>query len=97
MGRWKDRQIKYTYGPKITEYEITNEDEKGYPFTEMSYVFLDDIPKEYKEKFIEWMNANKLEITVEIKEEKKKNNVISYNEKKAVNVLYWEKWYSTYG
>jgi hypothetical protein len=96
MARWTDKYIKNKFGPKLAEYEITNEDSDGYPYTEYSYILVDDIPEKYKTKFLRWVLENKIEICVEKSEQKHKGTVTEYVEKKAVNSLHWEKWYSIY-
>jgi hypothetical protein len=65
MAKWEDRYVSPKFGPKLAEYEITNEDSDGYPYTEYFYVFIDDIPEKYKTKFLRWVLENKIEICVE--------------------------------
>jgi hypothetical protein len=96
MAKWEDRYVSPKFGPKLAEYEITNEDSDGYPYTEATFVFIDDIPQIYKDKFLRFVEENKIEICVERKETKISDEITEYSEKKSVNAVYWEKWYNVY-
>ena len=96
MSRWSDKGNKKHYYPKITTYELINEDKRGNPYKEMDYVLISDIPDKYIEDFQKWIDENQFEICVCIKEYIEDGTVV-YEEIKAVNVLYWWRWFRKYG
>lgn len=88
--KFSERYSDFRYGPKLAERYIQNEDDS----IELSYIFLEDVPEEYREEFSDWVYRRKLDLIVERKTFKQREILVEYEEKVAVNVIYWEKWYN---
>lgn len=97
MSRWRNRYLRSRFFPRIKEHDIVNEYKNGKEFVEIQCILVDDIDKKYRESFNSWAVENGSVFTVEKKIREKNGKKIEDIEKKAVNVIHWEKWYNNIG
>jgi hypothetical protein len=95
--RWINRPHKPNYEPTIAEHDLINENKEGDTFLEMIYILINDVPDKYRESFEKWANSNNKSFCIERIIFTVDGEEVECIEKKAVNVIDWERWYGIKG